>query len=374
MSPGREGAPRLGRRTSCGWSIRCSVRMTSQGQVSPIAVTVPMRTLLLGTVTSLGLALPLRPRRPRRTAADRTDRASGVPRPRGDPPGHRPRPPVGRRPARRRAAALHPARPGDADRLAGRALAPGRVPQQLGLGQRRDRADGARGRPRLREEPPDLHLPGRHDSGRRPRRPRHRLAARPEAPQGDQDQAAGRRLPHQLGAARRLPAADRQRRARCSSAPATPRSAPTPRTSAPSAARRCASTGSPARRGRATRSSGRRSRNAALRPHLRPPQRPGPQPALRRHPVVDRAGHLPRRRGQPARQRRRLRLQPGARLQRVGPDDRPVPARQADRGRCGAPATRRSRPPAAASSTARASAPTTAPSRSPPSRTSGCSS
>ena len=73
-------------------------------------------------------------------------------------------------------------------------------------------------------------------------------------------------------------------------------------------------------------------RAAPLRAHLRPPQRPGRRRARRRHAVVDRAGHRPRRRGQPARQRRRLRLQPGPRLQRVGPDDRPVPARRPGRG------------------------------------------
>ena len=65
----------------------------------------------------------------------------------------------------------------------------------------------------------------------------------------------------------------------------------------------------------------------ALRPHLGPPERPGPGPARRRHAVVGRARTRPRRRGQPAAQRRRLRLEPGARLQRVGPDDRPVAAR-----------------------------------------------
>ena len=51
-----------------------------------------------------------------------------------------------------------------------------------------------------------------------------------------------------------------------------------------------------------------------------------------RHPVVRRARPRPRRRGQPAQERRQLRLEPRSRLQRVGPDDRPVAARQADRG------------------------------------------
>ena len=87
----------------------------------------------------------------------------------------------------------------------------------------------------------------------------------------------------------------------------------------------------------------------ALRAHLRPPQRPGRGRARRRHAVVDRAGQRPRRRGEPAHERRRLRLEPRARLQRVGPDDRPVPARQAASRHAGAPATRPSRPPAAGS-------------------------
>ena len=46
-----------------------------------------------------------------------------------------------------------------------------------------------------------------------------------------------------------------------------------------------------------------------------------------RHPVVGRARPRPRRRGEPAQERRRLRLEPRARLQRVRPDDRPEPAR-----------------------------------------------
>ena len=115
-----------------------------------------------------------------------------------------------------------------------------------------------------------------------------------------------------------------------------------------------------------------RTTSEALRADLRPPQRPGPGlPQGQGWRLVDRAGHLPRRRGQRAPQRRRLRLQPGAGLQRGRADDRPVAAGQAAQRPAGAPATRRSRPPAAASSTARAGASTTATSPSPRSRPSG---
>ena len=80
----------------------------------------------------------------------------------------------------------------------------------------------------------------------------------------------------------------------------------------------------------------RRQQAPAVRPHLRPPQRPGPRPAGGRHPVVGRARPRPRRRGEPAQERWRLRLEPRARLQRVRADDRPGPARAS-----------RSRPPGA---------------------------
>ena len=54
--------------------------------------------------------------------------------------------------------------------------------------------------------------------------------------------------------------------------------------------------------------------NARLRVDLRPPQRPGPRPAPGdQRAVVGRARHRPRRRGQPSRARRQLRLGPGAR-------------------------------------------------------------
>ena len=110
------------------------------------------------------------------------------------------------------------------------------------------------------------------------------------------------------------------------------------------------------------------NRAQALRLHLRPPQRAGTRPAPRRHAVVGRARLLPRRRGQPAPRRRRLRLAPGARLQRVGPDDRPLAARASRSPPAGAPATRPSPPRAAPGSTARSGASSTAPSPSPRSR------
>ena len=61
-------------------------------------------------------------------------------------------------------------------------------------------------------------------------------------------------------------------------------------------------------------------------------------------------------------------------LQRVGPDDRPVPARQADQGPLALRRPDRRPPPAAPSSTARSGAPSTARSRSPASRPAGSSS
>ena len=112
----------------------------------------------------------------------------------------------------------------------------------------------------------------------------------------------------------------------------------------------------------------------ALRLDLRPPQRPGPRAARRRVALVGRARQLPRRRGQPPRARRRLRLEPGPGLQRVGADDRPVAARRAAGGRRGPPATRRSRPPARPGSAARSGAGWRARSPSPRSRPPRCSS
>ncbi|WP_275693294.1 PQQ-dependent sugar dehydrogenase [Nocardioides sp. TF02-7] len=55
----------------------------------------------------------------------------------------------------------------------------------------------------------------------------------------------------------------------------------------------------------------------------------GARPAGRRLAVVGRARQPPRRRGQPAPSGRQLRLEPGARLQRVRAADRPLAARQA---------------------------------------------
>ena len=207
---------------------------------------------------------------------------------------------------------------------------------------------------------------------RRPRRPGHRLDPGRAATKATQDKVLVGGFPTSSRAARRLPAADRPPTGRCSSAPATRPIGTNPRrTSTRSAARRCGSTGSRARRGRATRS----------------PTRHGPRryvhtfghrnvqglaAARRRHAVVDRAGHLPRRRGQPARQRRRLRLQPGARLQRVGADDRPGAARHADRGQLELRQPDAWRRPAALRLRHASGAPSTARSRWPASRPAGC--
>ncbi len=239
--------------------------------------------------------------------------------------------------------------------------APGRLPQADRLGLRRDRTDGARGGPRLRRQPSDLHLPGRLHRRRRPRRPRHRLDPGQEAAQGQARPDPGGRLPDQLGPARWLPAprhqrrvtAGRHRRRRRGHQPGEPRLARR-QDAAPRPVHRRAVAGQPVHQ---------RHRPAALRAHLRPPQRPGRRRARRRHAVERRAGHLPRRRGQPPRQRRRLRLQPGARLQRVGADDRPVAAGQAGEGPLALRQPDRSPRPGAASSTARSGAPSTARSR-----------
>ena len=163
----------------------------------------------------------------------------------------------------------------------------------------------------------------------RPRRPGHRLAAQRGRDPGHDGQDAAQGAAHQQRAARRLPTADHQerraagrhRRRRGRHQPAEPR-LPGRQDAAAQPDHREAVADQPVHQ---------RQRQAPLRPDLRTPQRPGPRPAPRRHPLVGRARFLPRRRGQQAGGGRQLRLEPGARLQRVGADDRLRAARQAAR-------------------------------------------
>ena len=162
---------------------------------------------------------------------------------------------------------------------------------------------------------------------RRPRRPGQRLAAqrrRHPRPPTCETLVAG--FPTTQRPARRLPPAHHQRTARCSSAPATPRRQ---QPAQPELARRQDAPAGPDHRRPwpSNPFTNAAEPQAALRPHLRPPQRAGPGPARRRHAVVGRARPRHRRRGQPARRRRRLRLEPRPRLQRGRADDRPVAAR-----------------------------------------------
>ena len=130
-------------------------------------------------------------------------------------------------------------------------------------------------------------------------------------------------------------------------------------------------------RGGCRRQPGRRAATRDL--HLRPPQRAGRRVPPRRPGLRDRARHRPGRRGQPAAARRQLRLGPGARrwrhgLRRVPADDRPGPVPDARCRPCGARATRPSPRPAARSSTVRSGAAGTARSPWPCSRTASCGS
>ena len=199
---------------------------------------------------------------------------------------------------------------------------------RAGVGLGRDRADVAGRRRRL---PHGLGLPRQHD-GRQPRAGQP-LARRPEVEEAQPPSHRPRRAALHLRTARRLSAAARPAGAtRSSSAQGTPPSAPTRATSTPSAARCCASTVVRAHRWRGNPFSDAAS-PTPVGVDLRPPQRAGPRPARGRDVVVGGAGQLSRRRGQPARPWRRLRLEPGAGLRRVRADDRPVVARHAARGR-----------------------------------------
>ena len=162
-----------------------------------------------------GAAVPARRRRGASAAwqlVDRRRRAvrgGGGPRRPGEHRGRGPRPPLGREAAGRRAAARDPARASDAVGRRGRRDAGDRLPERRGVGLGRDRADGAGGRPRLRGQRPDLHVPGRLHRGRRPRGARGRVDPRRRADGGVRRAGAGRRLPDQQRSARWLPAAGR---------------------------------------------------------------------------------------------------------------------------------------------------------------------
>ena len=160
---------------------------------------------------------------------------------------------------------------------------------------------------------PVLHVPGRARRRGRPARRPGAAVADDERHDGGVGRRPGRHR-HPPRPAGGTPAAGcaSAPTASCTSAPATPRSAPTRRTSRRWAARCCGWAGT-APSLPTTRSS-RRGGNARLRVHLRPPQRPGPRPAPGdQRAVVGRARHRPRRRGEPPRARRELRLGPGAR-------------------------------------------------------------
>ena len=275
--------------------------------------------------------------------------------------------PLGREADPRRAVADHRARPGPAPPR-GRQHPTGGLPQREDLGVRRDRPDVAwrstRTSPTTAASTPAR--AGRR--GRRARRPGDRVAAQRRRDPRPPSRDPGRRLPDHQRASRRLPAADHRATARCWSAPATPRSGSNPRnlTSLGGKTLRLNRiTGKPVARQPVRQ---RRQQAQALRLHLRPPQRPGSRPARDgtlwsvehgsfRDDEVNRLGGGAR-----------LRLAPGARLQRERPDDRPVAAGPAGHARAGAPATRPSPRPGPPGSTARSGARSTAPSPWPASR------
>ncbi len=149
------------------------------------------------------------------------------------------------------------------------------------------------------------------------------------------------RLPHQQRAARRVPAADRPTTAPCWSAPATPRSGPTRATSRRTAGRRCGSTGSPGTRGPTT--AGPTTPTRVKRYIHTWGHRNVQGLAQRSDGTLWSVEHGPDRDDEVniLRNGARLRVEPGARLQRVGPDDRPVPARPAGPAPAGSPASRR---------------------------------
>ncbi len=252
--------------------------------------------------------------------------------PEGDHQGQRARPRVGRQADRRTATVDHRARSGPADRRAARRQHVRRpLPGREGLDVGRDRADGSRGRSWLRQDRALLHLLGLDQARRRSRHPGQCLAHERGPHEGTPGPDAAEWTPHEQRPTRRLPPPARRQRVprrrhrRCGdrhqpAGPALPRRQDPP---ARPEERRTLE-GQPLPEGRRPRQ--------ALRAHLRPPQRPGTRPAQGRQPVVGRARPRRRRRGQQAGAGRQLRLEPGARLQRVRPDDRPGSAGQADRG------------------------------------------
>ena len=180
---------------------------------------------------------------------------------------------------------------------------------------------------------PLLHLPGRLHGRRRPRRPGHRLALDDAAPHGHPRQGrCSTGFPTHARAPRRLPAAGHCATARCSSAPATPRSAPTRanlrlarrQDAPPRPAHRRAVAGQPVRGGR-----DRNKRYVHTYGHRNVQglgqRRDGTLWSVEQGTYRDDEVNL-------LAQRRRLRLQPGPRLQREGADDRPVAARHAAHG------------------------------------------
>ena len=222
-----------------------------------------------------------RRRRPRPRAGGRR----GDARARRTTPGHRPRPPVGRAADRQRPAAGHRSATGATlsvwkDGTTRRTWTSRRDPVwvsgETGL-------MGLAVDPDFAEQPPLLHLPGRQHRGGG-----HdvRVIAWTLDDAATQRDAGSRTLvggfPDQRPA-RRLPAADRPRRLAAGRHRRRRRAAPTPRTSTSlggKTLRLDRFTGAPWPSNPFVNAAEPRQ---ALRPHLRPPQRPGPGPARRRH-------------------------------------------------------------------------------------------
>ena len=125
------------------------------------------------------------PRRPRQPEDAPAASGEGDPAARGDQGRHRPGHPVGRPAAARAARSWSPSGTGPGCPWSPAAAAARWATRATGVGLGRDRADVDRGRPGLRRQPPDLHLPGRlHGLGHG--RARHRLADQRQADPGDQ--------------------------------------------------------------------------------------------------------------------------------------------------------------------------------------------
>ena len=196
-----------------------------------------------------------------------------------------PRAPVGRPAGARRPAARLRARPRPDQRRAQReATHPGR-PLAAGLGLRRDRAD-VDGRRRRVAHP--VGLPRQHRR-RQPRAGQPLAGGPPVAEPRPPPHRPHRASPRRRAATAVAGCCSTATATRCSSAPATPRSAPTRATSTPSAARCCGvhrRTGAPM----ADNPFADAAHRPPLRLDLRPPQRAGPRPARRR----DRCGRSSR--------------------------------------------------------------------------------